>query len=66
MGWPDSTVKLTGFVPDGGSKFDILGTDESAAWEYSQEGGLLITIPESMEIDPDSPMSYTCVIKVTE
>jgi alpha-L-fucosidase len=64
MGWPDSPVHLTGFTPARDAVFNVLGTEETADWDYSEEDGLLITIPESIQVDPDSPMSYTCVMEV--
>ncbi|WKZ61350.1 MAG: alpha-L-fucosidase [Cyclobacteriaceae bacterium] len=61
--WPGEKLTINGITPSSDSKITMLGFDDSLVWNQS-EAGVVITLPETLQVESNRPTKYAWVIKV--
>ncbi len=61
--WPGNTLKLKYYKPNGTTKVQLLGNKKLLSWDYDDENGFIIHIPEELNIPENRPCNYAWVFK---
>ena len=62
--WPGNELILKSIQPKKGSKVQLLGYEGKLDWNYSEEQGLNIKLPEELQQEGNRPCKYAWVIKL--
>ncbi|RLD80621.1 MAG: alpha-L-fucosidase, partial [Bacteroidetes bacterium] len=62
--WPGKTFSIKNYEPEENSKIYLLGYAKPLSWDYNLSNGLIIDIPDELQLSENWPCQYAFVFKI--